>query len=242
MNVDPAAVKFVRRGARIGGAVGGLGGAAVGGAIGGLPKTYKDFDEKGKVHKFERTTKQRVAGGLLGAAAGGYIGHGPGRLVGAIHHAKKWVGGHRPESMRPDWLKGIKTKADAKAAFRARAKKLHPDLGGSDEAFDSFKQEWNQHKDMFKEAMLHAFADELQKIASLGAIIGGAAGYKLSPNTAKGKLIGTLAGAGVGAATGGILGKAKRTFIDEPEHREQRELYSTPPVAGQSAPLGSNFY
>lgn len=81
---------------------------------------------------------------------------------------------------------------------------------------------------------LTAFADELEKIASIGAILGGAAGYKLGPNTAKGKLVGALVGAGLGHAVGAIGGAAKRQLVDEPHARDMRELYGYQPVAGQS--------
>lgn len=237
MNIDPA-VQYVRRGARIGGLVGGVGGAAVGGTLGALPGVYIDPDTG---RQKSRTTGERIGGGIVGAGAGGYLGFSPGRLVGAIHHAKKWMKGYRPVPKRPDWLKGAKTKAEARRAYHAQARKVHPDLhGGNDKPFKDLSIEWKEHEPHFKTAMLNALADELQKIAALGAILGGAAGYKLGPNSSKGKLIGTLAGAGIGHAVQGAGRMAKKNFVDDLHAKEQQELYGYQPVAqvGQ----GSNFY
>lgn len=92
----------------------------------------------------------------------------------------------------------------------------------------------------FREALLLALADELEKIAFVGAAIGGAAGYSMGPNTPKGKIVGTLVGAGVGHAIQGAGKSAKRQFIDEPHEREQRELHGYQPAA--QANMGQNFY
>lgn len=238
MSIDPAAVNYVRRGARVGGLIGGSGGALLGGAAGALPRMYTDLDT-GKEKK--KTVGQRAMGGAIGAGAGGYIGYSPGRLAGAVHHANKWIKGHRPRPPLPAWLKGVKTKAEAKAAWKAEARKTHPDLhGGDGSKFDQVKTEWKAQESHFKTAMLIAFADELEKIAAIGAILGGAAGYKMAPNTPKGKLVGALIGAGAGHAVQGVGGLAKKKLIDEPHQREQRELYGYQPYAQGSQ--AQNFY
>lgn len=238
MSLDPAAVNYVRRGANIGGTIGATGGAVLGGVLGAVPRTHTDLHTG---EKKKRTGKQRIAGGILGAGAGGYLGHSPGRLIGAIHHAKKWVNGHRPRPSLPDWLKGAKTKAEARRAYFAQARKVHPDLhGGSDTPIKNLNTDWEAHEPHFKTAMLTAFAEELEKIATLGAVLGGTAGYKLGPNTPRGKLMGTLVGAGAGHVLQGAGNLAKRTLIDEPHHREQRELYGYQPYA--QASQAQNFY
>lgn len=239
MSLDPAAIKYVRRGARIGGAIGGGSGAVLGGAAGALPSKYTDLNT-GQEKK--KTVGQRVTNGVIGAGAGGYLGYSPGRLIGAIHHANKWIKGHRPRPTSvPDWLKGAKTKAEGRKAYHAQARKMHPDLHGGDDAhIKSLNVEWGDHEQHFKTAMLLAFADELEKIAAVGAILGGAAGYQLSPNTAKGKLVGTLVGAGAGHVLQGAGGLAKKKLLDEPHEREQRELYGYQPYAQGSQ--AQNFY
>lgn len=237
MSVDPAALKYVQRGARIGGAIGGGGGAVLGGIAGALPSKYTDHAGQEK----KRTIGQRVSSGILGAGAGGYLGYDPGRLVGAVHHAKKWMKGYRPPSALPSWLKGAKTKAEGRKLYHAQARKLHPDFHGGDDAhIKRLNVEWGDHEPNFKTAMLNAFADELEKIAVLGAIIGGAAGHKLSPNTTKGKLVGTLIGAGIGHAAQSAGGLVKKKLVDEPHEREQRELYGYQPYA--QASQAQNFY
>lgn len=86
----------------------------------------------------------------------------------------------------------------------------------------------------FKMAMLTSFHDELEKIAAVGAILGGMAGYKLGPNTTKGKAVGTLMGAGLGHVVERAGAAAKRGLVDEPHERDMRELYGYQPTAGYS--------
>jgi hypothetical protein len=107
-------------------------------------------------------------------------------------------------------------------------------MGGDAKAFHKAKKEWAHHEPTFKTAMLAAFADEIEKIASIGALLGGVAGYKLGPNTAKGKIVGSLVGAGLGHAIGAAGGAAKKQLVDEHHAREERELYGYQPAAGQS--------
>lgn len=218
--MNDVAVNFVRRGARIGG----VAGAVAGGAIGGLPKTKID-SSTGKTRT--RSTKERVVEGLLGAGAGAYAGRGAGRFAGALKKP-------RLTPSRPDWLKDAKNKTEAKAAWRAHARKTHPDRGGSNTAFNKAKSEWLENEPTFKTAMLNAFADELEKISSIGALLGGVAGYKLGPNSSKGKIVGSLVGAGLGHAIGVAGGAAKKQLVDEPHERDMRELYGYQPSAGQS--------
>jgi len=94
----------------------------------------------------------------------------------------------------------------------------------------------------FKAIMYSAFADELEKISNAGAFIGGAMGWAASPNSIKGKLIGTTAGAALGQGVGGALGMAHRTFVEEPEEQRRQQLYGYVPYATTMPQQGSNFY
>lgn len=230
MSVDPKAADFILKGVNRGGRIGGVAGAIGGGLLSGLPKERKNSD--GSVHV--RSKGERISTGLLGAASGAYAGRSFGRVAGGVHNVNKWVKGHRPAEVRPDWLKKAKTKAEAKAAFRDQARKLHPDHGGNPSEFRKMHDEWKQHEHAFKTAMLSSFADELEKIASVGAILGGIAGYKVGPNTLRGKAVGTLVGAGLGHAAGAAGKAAKTQLVDEPHEREMRELYGYQPAAGYS--------
>lgn len=84
---------------------------------------------------------------------------------------------------------------------------------------------------MLKLTMYAAFADELEKIASVGAMVGGYAGYRLAPNDLKGKVTGAIGGALAGHVVGEGLQAAKRSVIDDPRARERAELYgyTSPP-------------
>lgn len=221
MSFDQAGRAFIHKGIQSGGRIGGLGGAVAGGVIGAAPS--KHTDAQGNVH--HHSIGGRIARGAIGAGIGAYTGHSVGRVGGAITNAHRWNKGTRPGITRPDWLKNAKTKAEAKAAFREQAKKTHPDHGGNADSFRNMQKEWEQHEPTFKVAMLAAFQDELEKIAGIGALLGGLAGYKVGPNTTKGKIVGTLVGAGLGHAIGQAGKAAKQGLVDEQHEREMRELY-----------------
>lgn len=220
----------MRKGARTGGLIGGIGGAIAGGTALSVPSTY--VDDLGDTKQIP--IGDRVTRGIVGAGVGGYFGHGIGRFGGAVTNAHRWGNESRPTVVRPDWLKKAKTKAQAKAAFRAQAKKMHPDHGGDPSAFRKMHDEWKEHEPTFKTAMLAAFHDEIEKISAVGAILGGMAGYKLGPNTMKGKVVGTLMGAGMGHVVERAGAAAKRGLVDEPHEREMRELYGYQPSVGYS--------
>ena len=81
-----------------------------------------------------------------------------------------------------------------------------------------------------------------EKKASLGALAGGYAGYKLSPTSdPKKKLYAVLGGAAVGHLTGKGLGAAKREIMDRPSQREREELYGYVPYSAQQEPGPTNF-
>lgn len=239
-------VAYARRGAIGGALAGGLGLGAIGAAASGLPKTQTNW-ATGK--KETLTKKQRISNAITGGLVSGGLGAYYGGQIGWNHRAHKWNTGFRPgasvfggKPKAPDWLKGAKTKAEGRKMFHQMARKHHPDLGGDPEVFKRISQEWETHEPFFKEAMYAAFADEIEKIASLGALVGGYAGHRLSPKTQKGQLYGILGGALVGHLAGKGVGAAKREFVDDLKAREAQSLYGYIPYAGQQEPAPSNFY
>lgn len=75
----------------------------------------------------------------------------------------------RSQASTPPWVGDVKTKAEAKAAFRREAMKHHPDRGGSEEKMKAVNTAWDkftQSRDFDKLAHL-AFVDELVKIADV---------------------------------------------------------------------------
>ena len=66
-----------------------------------------------------------------------------------------------------DWLKGVKTKADAKKAYRAQALKHHPDRGGNADTMKKVNQEWDTFRKHHFEKLSHLlrpFFNELCQI------------------------------------------------------------------------------
>ena len=64
-------------------------------------------------------------------------------------------------------MKDIKnqSKSEAKKAYKAQARKNHPDMGGSEEKMKDVNAAWTKYKSHFtKEAALQAFCDELIRI------------------------------------------------------------------------------
>lgn len=245
-------IRWIHKGMRTGGLIGGVAGGVAGAAGGALPKTYKDPNNHNKVTK--RTLGQRIAGGVLLGASGAYTGHHIGRLGVGLHRAHKVVNkGFSASAVKPktvpDWLKGAKTKAEGRKAYKTQARKVHPDLhGGNDEHIKKLNIEWEDHEPHFKTAMLHALADELEKIAAhklaeagTGAVLGGTAGYMMAPNSVKGKVVGAVGGALVGHLAGKGLGAAKQQLIDQPHAYEQQQLYGYQPSAGQQPGAPRNW-
>ena len=227
------ASKFVQRGGRQGAAIGGLALGGIGAAIGSMKRPGKKNDTKSRAMR-------SAVGGLSFGAIGALHGHN----VGGAINADRWLGGHRPKPAMPDWLKNAKTKAEARRAYHQQARKVHPDLGGNLDATKKLNQEWAAHEKLYKEAMYAAFSDELKKIAVAGALIGGAAGYKLAPGGLKNKMVGAAMGAGLGMAVSGLARGAKQAVWDEPRARERSELYGYVPssVTNPNPYNGASFY
>lgn len=68
-----------------------------------------------------------------------------------------------------------------------------------------------------------------QKVAMIGALLGGAAGYMMPGSSLKTKAINTAVGAGLGHLAGKAIGSAKRGVWDEPRARAHRDLYGYQP-------------
>ncbi len=68
-----------------------------------------------------------------------------------------WSGAEKSEQEMPDWLKGAKTKADAKDRYRKAARAHHPDVGGSEEKMKKINTDWSEWESFFKKAMARIF-------------------------------------------------------------------------------------
>jgi hypothetical protein len=179
--------------------IGALAGAGVGGVLGYAPN---EDSSSGK----PLSQRSRIINGLTGAAsigaAGGLVGYG----YNTLHRARQMLGMHPPSApitSKPKYPGGAKNEAAKRWGMK--------------------------EKDILKEAMYSALADEIEKIALFGALAGGAAGYALAPNSIKGKAIGTALGAGIGSVGGSLARSAKNSFYTEPRERERQELYSYVP-------------
>jgi hypothetical protein len=108
------------------------------------------------VQKEDRPTKRQVLGTLAGGAAiGGALGTASGKA-----------------SLRnvPAWARAAKSKTEVKSAFRALARKHHPDLGGSAEKMKALNDEWSKFEKtrLFNKLSAAAFIDELEKLSGAG--------------------------------------------------------------------------
>lgn len=69
----------------------------------------------------------------------------------------------------PDWLHGVKTKAEAKTKWREVARKHHPDMGGNAETFKRYNNEWDHfekhHFSKLSHVMIEAFMNEITSIS-----------------------------------------------------------------------------
>jgi len=78
------------------------------------------------------------------------------------------AGGGGGTPVVPDWLKGAKTKKDAKSAWRTQARQHHPDTGGNAETFKRVSKEWDDfekhHFSKLSAAMINALLEELDLI------------------------------------------------------------------------------
>jgi len=205
-------------------------GTVIGGGIGATLGAMAGYHSDVPVNRKKPTTGQRVGRavttGLSLGLSGALLGHEIGLLVeiarGARYAGRAGAGagaGYRSSysssgagagagfgfgsggRLRPDWLKDVTTKADAKSKFRDMAMKTHPDRGGDAEKFKVINNEWEAFKNshlweklahlLGKEkiaslspevVMKAAFLNELEKIASLeGLVLGQLLKQKVMP-------------------------------------------------------------
>ncbi len=218
---------FSIKGSRTGGRIGSIAGSAYGAAKGyGSPTSYDP--ETGK--KVEKSKLRRALGAVGGAAMGKLIGHGLGSAAGFTVNTVRWDRGFRPGA--PKWLQGSKNMAEAKEKLKSELAKHTNDVDRA-----RVKKEWKSGKDLYKEAMYAAFSDEIEKIASVGALVGGYAGHRFSGKDLKSQAVGIAGGALAGHLVGEGLKATKREMIDRPAERERAELYGYVPP-----PPPTNFY
>lgn len=125
----------------------GIGGAAVGAGLGGLqgliaPGTDADGNRRsrlsGALHSGMSASLAGGVGGVIGGGLGAMAGgawprdmRGPANVGANVHDVAPW-------------LKGVKTKAEAKSRFRDLARTTHPDLGGSTSRMQTVNDQWAQ--------------------------------------------------------------------------------------------------
>lgn len=180
---------------RIKGAV--IGGGAYGtlGAVGAHSHNKRVKQKKTRPGESKKKIHPALLGGALGATgalSGAYIGQ---QVHNIRQDAKFWRnlkrrtswgswrsgsgrpgsgGGYAPPPHRerqvstPAWMGNVKTKTDAKKAWRAQAQKHHPDRGGNAETMKKINAEWDafENSDNFKKlaGVLPSFLDELMEI------------------------------------------------------------------------------
>jgi hypothetical protein len=140
-------------------------GATVGGAVGG-GSNYLWAKSHNKKQKDKKKHVDPRAAAVVGAGFGASLGHGAGSYA-RLHHLNG-LQNAPAKAQIPSWLKGVKTKAEAKSAYRAQARKHHPDLGGNAEKFKGVQSDWEgfekQHFNKLSHSMA-AFLDELACMA-----------------------------------------------------------------------------
>jgi hypothetical protein len=134
-----------------------LPGAALGGLLFGLPAaggTYLGNKMTGSLEGDEDYRSPLSAGlgaGAVGALFGGLSGYKP---------STSYAGRSQPSRTRrldeiAPWMKGARTKAEAKSMFRQQARQNHPDMGGSTQVMQGVLDAWEaaqRHPDYLKMA------------------------------------------------------------------------------------------
>lgn len=179
----------------IGGAIGSTlsgGGSYAGMKVDENSKKFKKMSKKKqKVRKiFNRVGigVNALIGGVYGAQAGADFGSIDKMRRNSKKRQKKWKNDwkdydfgfgkkrsnnnearapHTKDVGIPEWLKGVKTKAEAKQKFREQAKAHHPDRGGSEEKMKKVNTDWDsfqKHRFDKLSFVLPSFLDELKEI------------------------------------------------------------------------------
>lgn len=137
------------------GAAGTIGGSLVGGVAGGYSASKNNKEH----HSFGKKLKRVTRGVAGGAFTGGLIGNlaaSPWQMQEDLrrYRTSRRSSGPSGEARSrpvkdpgtPAWLKGVKTKTDAKVKFREQAKIHHPDRGGSEERMKQINSEWDAYQ------------------------------------------------------------------------------------------------
>lgn len=141
--------------------VGTAAGAALGGVVGYklMERTNKERKAKGK------KTQNPIVAALLLGGLGASHGHSIGSL-GRMFQVRK----AQRHTAIPSWLKGVKTKAEAKSKYREQAHKHHPDKNpGNKEAEERFKtvsKEWEDFETHHLHKLSHSMFQELFRIVT----------------------------------------------------------------------------
>lgn len=163
----------------------GTAGALIGGASGALKAHFNRHDDQGR-RLSQKKQKQRrilytVGGAVQGLASGLYSASQVDQMWNEAKRSTYYDQRRRyergsngeaqsapqPDTGVPDWLKGVKTKAEAKSKWREVAFKHHPDRGGNAETFKKRSAEWDSFEKHHFEKLSHliaSFQDELMRI------------------------------------------------------------------------------
>lgn len=181
----------------IGGAIGTVTGGGAGHLANKAHENSSDYKKSSpeKKKKFQKSKKWGVGvNAVVGGVGGAMLGHDIGKMDTTWRNINKGVRGAKGKSYKdydfgfggrsssreappiktkdigtPDWLKGVKTKGEAKSKFRQQAGQHHPDRGGDENKMKKVNAEWDSfqkhhfHKLSF---VLPGFLDELGKIHS----------------------------------------------------------------------------
>lgn len=130
----------------------------------------KDYDWGTPYGSSARSSGAGSSGAGAGSSGKKDYDYGSGSAGSAGKGKSRWSDSFHADDVgeMPDWLKGVKTKAEAKSRFRDQAKKHHPDAGGDEEAMKKINAEWARakgHHGFPKTASVYnGFADELFNI------------------------------------------------------------------------------
>jgi hypothetical protein len=189
-------------------------GAGAGGALGIADAANLVDDDRTSENAKSRIIGNVIHGALVGSVFGlshgvaksvpNYGGSGDPSSYGGYEGYKRrhGVGPDKKEPL-PDWLKGVKTKNEAKRRYRDLARKNHPDRGGDTKKMQDITTAWESaqmHSDFPKTASIffEALLSELEKI--------GASREAIEAMKAGGKAMGIF---------GGVYGAAKGMTPDE---------------------------
>ena len=115
-------------------------GTGVGGGLG--------YGLSGPGEELDGTLHGAIAGMSLGSlfmlpkAYGGYEEYQRANAGGYEGYQRANAGARAREAKVPDWAARVKSKAAAKAAYRAQARARHPDVGGDHRDMQNLIEEW----------------------------------------------------------------------------------------------------